>query len=48
MKVNINQELLESVYNSEIERKILEVVEMDISDEEKIKLLVEFLRGKKG
>jgi len=48
MKVNINQELLDNIYNSPIEKKILEVAEMDISSEEKIRLLVEFLRGTKG
>ena len=48
MKVNINQELLDSTYSSPVEKKILEMVGTDISDEEKIKFLVEFLRGLKG
>jgi len=48
MKVNINQELLDNIYGSQLEKKILEVAEMDITDEDKIKLLVEFLREVKG
>lgn len=45
MKVNINQELLNYMYSSPLERKIIEVIEMDIPEEDKIKLLVEFLKG---
>jgi len=45
MKANTNHELLKKIFTEQLEKKIIDVVEMDISDEEKIKMLVEFTRG---
>ena len=46
MKTNINQELLNQIFDDPLEKKIIDVMDMDISDEDKIRIIVEFIRGR--
>ena len=44
MKTSSYEELLNNLYKDPIEKKIIEVINEDIDDNEKIKILVKFMR----
>ena len=44
---NVNYEFLSKIYDDDLSRKIIEVISLDITDEEKIKILVNFMKGEK-
>ena len=44
MKASSHRELLNNLYKDPIEKKIIEIIDEEMDEDEKIKLLVEFIR----